>query len=64
VAAGDDYELLLAVSPQEADRLTEAARRLNLTLTAIGELRRGNGVTWELDGAAFDAPSHGYDHFR
>jgi thiamine-monophosphate kinase len=64
VAAGDDYELLLAVSPQDADRLTEAARQLNLTLTAIGELRRGNGVTWELDGVAFAAPAHGYDHFR
>jgi thiamine-monophosphate kinase len=64
VGAGDDYELLLAVSPQHADRLTVAARELNLTLTAIGELRRGNGVTWELDGAAFAAPAHGYDHFR
>lgn len=64
VAAGDDYELLLAVSPQHADRLTVAARELNLTLTAIGELRRGNGVTWELDGAPFAAPAEGYDHFR
>ena len=64
VGAGDDYELLLAVPPQHADRLTVAARELNLTLTAIGELRRGFGVTWELDGAPFAAPAEGYDHFR
>jgi thiamine-monophosphate kinase len=64
LAAGDDYELLLAVAPSNFEWLADVARQLNLTLTAIGELRRGNGVTWQLDGAAFDAPAHGYDHFR
>jgi thiamine-monophosphate kinase len=64
LSAGDDYELLLAVAPGQVDRLTEAARQLNLTLTAIGELRRGNGVIWEQEGAAFPAPARGYDHFR
>jgi thiamine-monophosphate kinase len=64
LAAGDDYELLLAVSPQQVDRLVDAARELNLTLTAIGELGRGNGVTWEQEGVPFHAPAGGYDHFR
>jgi thiamine-monophosphate kinase len=64
LSAGDDYELLLAVAPGLVDRLSEAARELNLTLSAIGELRRGNGVIWEQEGVAFPAPARGYDHFR
>jgi thiamine-monophosphate kinase len=64
LAAGDDYELLVAVPPRRFDELAAAARQLNLTLTVIGELRPGNGVTWSLDGAPFAAPAHGYDHFR
>jgi thiamine-monophosphate kinase len=64
LAAGDDYELLLAVAPGRFDELASAARELNLTLSAIGELRRGNGVTWKYKGDVFAAPAHGYDHFR
>jgi thiamine-monophosphate kinase len=64
LAAGDDYELLLAVPPARFDELEAKARQLNLTFTAIGELRPGSGVTWGLNGAPFDAPAQGYDHFR
>ena len=64
MAAGDDYELLLAVAPRQAADLTATARRLGLALTVIGELRPGTGVHWTLDGASFAAPEHGYDHFR
>jgi thiamine-monophosphate kinase len=64
LSAGDDYELLLTVKPQRLGELMAAASRLNLTLTVIGDLRRGTGVTWTLDGAEFRAPTHGYDHFR
>jgi thiamine-monophosphate kinase len=64
LCAGDDYELLLAVAPRRLDELVAIASRLNLTLTAIGDLRRGNGVTLTLDGAEFRAAGAGYDHFR
>lgn len=64
LAAGDDYELLVAVPPPRFDELAAAAGRLNLMLTAIGELRPGSGVTWSLAGAPFAAPAQGYDHFR
>ncbi len=64
LAAGDDYELLVAVAASRFDDLADAARRLNLTLTAIGELSSGSGITWSLDGKPFAAPAHGYDHFR
>ena len=63
LAAGDDYELLLAVpAPRYAD-LEAAAARLNLTLTAIGELRDGDAVTWSLNGSDFAPGARGWDHF-
>ncbi len=64
LAAGDDYELLVAVPPRRFDELAAAARQLNLTLTALGELRPGKGVAWSLKGVPFAAPANGYDHFR
>lgn len=64
LAAGDDYELLLAVPPARFGELEAKARQLNLTFTAIGELRPGSGVTWAFNGAPFAAPAQGYDHFR
>jgi thiamine-monophosphate kinase len=64
LAAGDDYELLVAVPPQRWDALAKVAAGLNLKLTTIGELRPGNGVRWMLGGQLFAAPEHGFDHFR
>ena len=64
LAAGDDYELLVAVPAQRFDELAAVAARLNLMFTAIGDLRRGTGITWALDGQPFAAPARGYDHFR
>ncbi|MGO9935050.1 MAG: thiamine-phosphate kinase [Steroidobacteraceae bacterium] len=63
LAAGDDYELLFAVPPSRYPELKAAADRLNLTLTAIGELRTGAGVTWSLNGQQFAPGGAGYDHF-
>jgi thiamine-monophosphate kinase len=63
LAAGDDYELLLAVRPLRFTELEAAAVRLNLKLTAVGELRSGSGVTWSLNGRDFRPKSSGYDHF-
>jgi thiamine-monophosphate kinase len=64
LGAGDDYELLVAVPPERFDALEERAAQLNLRLTAIGELRRENGVAWTLDGAQFTPAEQGFDHFR
>lgn len=64
LSAGDDYELLMAVPARRFDELAAVAVRLNLTFTAIGELRRGTGVTWALDGQSYAAPARGYEHFR
>jgi thiamine-monophosphate kinase len=64
LGAGDDYELLVALPPRHYGALTSRAAQLNLRLTVIGELRRGNHVSWALHGEEFAPPVHGYDHFR
>jgi thiamine-monophosphate kinase len=64
LGAGDDYELLVAVPPERFEALAARAARLNLTLTAIGELCRGNAVTWISHGAEFTPSVRGFDHFR
>jgi len=63
LAGGDDYELLFAVPPSRFTELKDAADQLNLTLTPIGELRAGEGVTWSLNGKEFTPSVSGYDHF-
>jgi thiamine-monophosphate kinase len=63
LAAGDDYELLLAVPPARYAALESAADQLNLTLSAIGELRSGEAVTWSINGEDFVPDVSGYDHF-
>lgn len=63
LAAGDDYELLLAASPAMYPKLEAAASRLNLTLQIIGELSSGSGVSWSLRGAPYTPAAAGYDHF-
>ncbi len=64
LAAGDDYELLLAVPAARLDELSAAARRFNLMLTAIGELNPGQRVEWLRDGEPYVVTAQGYDHFR
>lgn len=63
LAGGDDYELLLAVPASRFTELQGAADQLNLTLTPIGELHAGAGVTWSLNGEDFVPGVPGYDHF-
>ncbi|HTV97580.1 MAG TPA: thiamine-phosphate kinase [Steroidobacteraceae bacterium] len=64
LGGGDDYELLLAVPPRRFEALAARARELNLTLSAIGELRRGNALEWTLGAAPFVPRVQGYAHFR
>lgn len=63
LAAGDDYELLLAVPPPRCAELAAVASRLNLTLTVIGHVRAGRGVTWSFNGGEFTPAANGWDHF-
>ena len=49
--------------PPRYAELAAEARQLNLTLTAIGELHAGDGVTWSLNGKEFAPGVRGWDHF-
>jgi thiamine-monophosphate kinase len=64
LAGGDDYELLLTVPASRFEELEAAAGRLNLTLTAIGEMLPGRGALWLCDGEPAAPKMRGYDHFR
>jgi thiamine-monophosphate kinase len=64
LGGGDDYELLLAVPPARFAALASRAAALNLTLTTIGELRRGNSVQWALGSRCYVPAVQGYSHFR
>lgn len=64
VGAGDDYELLLAVSPDRLGSLQTAAATSGVILSTIGELRRGSGVSFTLKGREFTPAVQGYEHFR
>ena len=63
LAGGEDFELLLAISPDNFPALERSADQLNLTLAPIGELRAGTGVTWSLNGNDFVPGVSGFDHF-
>jgi thiamine-monophosphate kinase len=63
LAGGEDFELLFAVPAGRFADLKGAADQLNLTLTPIGELHAGAGVTWSLNGEDFAPRVSGYDHF-
>jgi thiamine-monophosphate kinase len=63
LSAGDDYELLFTVPASRYVALQQAAQRLNLTLSIIGEMRAAAEISWMLDGAAFSPSSSGFDHF-
>jgi thiamine-monophosphate kinase len=64
LGAGDDYELLLAVSPDRLGALQTAAATSGVILSTIGELRRGSGVSWTFQGREFAPAVRGYEHFR
>ncbi|MFN8092995.1 MAG: thiamine-phosphate kinase [Vicinamibacteria bacterium] len=62
---GEDYQLLLAVSPKELDDVSDLARVWGIPVTAVGEFVAGEpGVL--LRDAAGDRPlpPGGHDHFR
>lgn len=43
-SAGDDYELLFAAAPSDADALALTARRIGIRLTRIGKASAGEGL--------------------
>ena len=63
-AGGDDYEVLVAVSPEKASDFVAAAGRAAVGMTCIGTLTSDSTVILEgADGLPVSFPSSGWDHF-
>ena len=64
VAGGDDYEILLAVSPGRVAAFREDITRMPFNITEIGTIQPGTGVTIrDEDGMALPLGRTGWDHF-
>jgi thiamine-monophosphate kinase len=61
-AGGDDYELVCAAAPEQADALVEAARAAGVAMTAVGQTMAGAGVRVLVGGAERQPPRAGYRH--
>lgn len=69
IGAGDDYELCMAVSPQDIEEMQSIARSLAVPVSVIGEFcPRANSVpvvkVLDNQGHPVDIDSSGYRHFR
>lgn len=63
LGGGDDYELLFTVAPERQEDVARAALELELSLTSIGKMQPGEGVTViGPDGKAIDVEKPGWNH--
>ncbi len=63
LTGGDDYELLLAVSPHRAQALSRVCAASDVSVTRIGRLAEGAGVVVrDVSGGVLEMPP-GWDHF-
>ena len=64
LTGGDDYELLLAVQPQQGPALQAAAAALGIAVTRIGVFAPGSGVTvLDAGGQPMPLARPGWSHF-
>ena len=64
LTGGDDYELLFCAPPSARDDIEALSHRLDLPLTRIGLMERGQGVTVvDADGRPLPIARAGYQHF-
>ena len=64
LTGGDDYEVLAAVPPNQAEAFRDAAAESGVAVTEIGRLVAGQGVTITgPDGAILELRGAGWDHF-
>jgi thiamine-monophosphate kinase len=64
LGGGDDYELLFAAAPGEADRVLAAGRATQTPVSRIGRFMDGTGVlVLDAAGAPIPLPRRGWSHF-
>ena len=64
LSGGDDYELLFTAAPDSADDLAGLARSLDLSITRIGSMTEGRGITvFDEARREIALPRGGWTHF-
>jgi thiamine-monophosphate kinase len=64
LAGGDDYELLFTAPPKRRGEIEALARRLELPLTRIGEIRAGSNLSiLDAAGQEIEVTNRGWQHF-
>jgi thiamine-monophosphate kinase len=64
LGGGDDYELLFAAAPGDADRVRAAGAATQTSVTRIGRFLDGQGVmVLDASGTPLDLPAGGWSHF-
>ncbi len=63
LGGGDDYELVVAVSPRRSRELLDAARQARIKVVRIGRFAEGEGVHLTVEGRKAPAFRAGYTHF-
>jgi thiamine-monophosphate kinase len=64
LAGGDDYELLFTAPPKRRAEIAALARRLDLPLTRIGEIRAGSNTSiLDAAGQQIEVTNRGWQHF-
>lgn len=64
LSGGDDYELLFTAAPDSADDLAALARSLDLSITRIGSMTEGRGITvFDEARREIALPRGGWAHF-
>ena len=63
LGGGDDYELVIAISPRKRAALQAAARASRTKVRCIGSFRPGKGVHLTVAGRETRVARKGYVHF-
>ncbi len=63
LSGGEDFELCLTVAPDQLDACLEIAASMALSLTCVGQMYAGSGVSVLCDGKPWNSSAQGYDHF-
>lgn len=65
VGGGEDFELLLAAPAGEVEAVApEFEGRFGASLTRVGRVVEGEGISWTGEGGGSGLPDRGFDHFR
>ena len=61
---GDDYELLMTISPNRKKNLLEISKRFNVEISEIGKITKETNLRVIEKGSLVSFPKSGYNHFN